>query len=120
MVPAPLDDSSSGCAWMARRQRGSGFTTFRLPGVSQGHARGDFFDRARTAAAVALLVSAAALIVGSLLDWVTITPAGVPRGNFPGPVDRAASLPFSGIDARDGWWTLGAGAVIAICAVLLV
>jgi hypothetical protein len=82
--------------------------------VSESAVRGDYFDRARSAAAVILAVAAALVIVGSFLDWVRITPPDTAAGR------RQASDPFTGVDARDGWIVVGAGVALAICAPLLV
>jgi hypothetical protein len=83
----------------------------------------DVFDRARSWAAAIMLAAAAAAIVGSMLDWVTISaPSGLRRDlGFGRDVfdEQRISEPFTGLEARDGWWTLGAGAVLAIAAVLL-
>lgn len=81
-----------------------------------------FFDRVRSVAGAILMASGAAAIVGSMLDWVTITPPPKLR-----PALREmdlqgvkASEPFSGIEAGDGWWVLGAGAVMILAAGLLI
>ncbi len=82
----------------------------------------DFFDRVRSVAGGALMASGAAAAVGSLLDWVTITPPPKVR-----PVFRnmdlegvKASQPFSGLEAGDGWWVIGAGVVMILTAGLLI
>lgn len=73
--------------------------------------RGDYFDRARAIAAAILIAAAAAAIIGSLLNWVTITPPPTEVGR------RQASEPFSGIEARDGWYVIAAATVLASSAV---
>lgn len=77
--------------------------------------RGDYFDRARGLAASLCLAAAAAAIVGALLPWVSITPA--PEA-LPGV--RNASRPFTGIEARDGWYVIAAAVAIAIAAFISV
>ena len=73
----------------------------------------DYFDKARSGAAAALFAAGAAAILGALLDWVSIrVPDDFPEG--------AATEPFNGIEARDGWWVIGAGAVIVISALMLI
>jgi hypothetical protein len=89
--------------------------------VSQTAVRGDYFDRARYIAVALLLAASAAAIIGSLLDWVTITdaPQVAPDVDFDGaPVeDPPPSRPYSGIEARDGWTIIGAAIVLAAGAV---
>lgn len=71
----------------------------------------DFFDKARGFAAAGMLASGGAGILGSLLDWVTIrSPAG-----FIGE----PSVPFTGIEARDGWYVIAASIVMIALAILL-
>jgi len=76
----------------------------------------DYFARARAWAATGLFLAAAVTILGSFLDWVKVDalPPTVPANQAP----RAE--PFNGLDIGDGWWTLGAGAFLLLCAVLLV
>lgn len=74
-------------------------------------ARGDYFDRARGLAASLCLAAAATAIVGALLPWVTITPA--PQAP---PGVRNVSRPFTGVEARDGWYVVAAAVVIALAA----
>lgn len=58
-----------------------------------------------------MMAAGAAAIVGSLLDWVTISePAG-----FVGE----ASEPFTGIEAGDGWYVVVAGSVLVVMSLLL-
>ncbi|MGH2819364.1 MAG: hypothetical protein ACRDJ5_01785, partial [Actinomycetota bacterium] len=89
---------------------------------SVGRAAPDFFDKARAWAVAVMLAAGVGGVIGSLLDWVTITPP--PRG--PGNVDfgreierSRPTVPFNGIEAADGWWTLGAGLLLGVAAVLL-
>jgi hypothetical protein len=60
-----------------------------------------------------LLLAAILLVVGSLLDWVTIDrlPETI-------PADQARfAEPFNGLDVRDGYFTMGAGVLLALFAV---
>ncbi|MDQ3753024.1 MAG: hypothetical protein M3333_09090 [Actinomycetota bacterium] len=82
----------------------------------------DFFDRVRAVAGTIIMASGAAAILGSALDWVTITPPPKVR-----PALRQmdlqgvkASEPFSGIEAGDGWWVLGAGVIMILAAGMLI
>ncbi|MQB00477.1 MAG: hypothetical protein GEU78_09340 [Actinobacteria bacterium] len=78
-------------------------------------ARGDYFDRARGVAASFCLAAAAAAIIGALLPWVKITPA--PEA-VPGV--RNVSQPFTGLEARDGWYVVAAAVAIAVTTTLSV
>lgn len=76
----------------------------------------DYFERGRTWASVGLVLAAVLLIVGSLLDWVTIDrlPETV-------PADQARfAEPFNGLDVRDGYFTTGAGVLLALFAGLII
>jgi hypothetical protein len=73
----------------------------------------DFNERARSVAASVLFAAAAAAIVGSVIDWVTIEPPS----RLP-PTENAE--PFTGIEARDGWWVILGALVVMGCAVMLV
>ena len=85
------------------------------------YSRSDYFDRARLVA-VAMIVAAAALaIVGSLLDWVTITaiPRLDPEADFGGEQIEAPRIraPYSGVEANDGWYVVGGCVVLLLAAV---
>ncbi|MCA1702250.1 MAG: hypothetical protein LC808_02855 [Actinobacteria bacterium] len=84
---------------------------------------GDYLDRMRGIAVAALVAAAIAASVGSLLDWVQITrrPALVPGYDFGSEAVLAPqqTQPFTGIEAHDGWWVIGASLVILITAALL-
>ena len=71
--------------------------------------RGDYFDRARRVA-VAILVLAAVLgILGSFLDWIVITELPPePEAGYGGQ----RTVPYAGVDARDGWIVIGAAVVL--------
>ncbi|MBA3350413.1 MAG: hypothetical protein H0T12_07630 [Actinobacteria bacterium] len=81
----------------------------------------NFFDRVRSVAGAILMASGAASIVGSMLDWVTITPP--PKLRPPlremGMQEVKGSEPFSGIEAGDGWWVAGAGVIMILAAGML-
>lgn len=82
----------------------------------------DFFDRARAWAVAVMLAAAVAAVVGSALDWVTIgaRPRLREGTTFEGaqnrPREPRVSDPVTGLEAGDGWWTLGGGAVLAVAA----
>jgi LPXTG-motif cell wall-anchored protein len=73
----------------------------------------DFLDRARSVAASVLFAAGLAAIVGSLLDWVTIDPPSRL------PSEESAD-PYTGIEARDGWWVILGAIVVMGSAALLV
>jgi hypothetical protein len=76
----------------------------------------DYFERARAWAATGLFLAGTLSIVGSFLDWVTISqlPEVIP------PDQAARAEPFNGFDVTDGWATLAAGVVMLFAAVMLV
>ena len=87
----------------------------RLSPVEQQRAPGDYFDRARMAASAGLVAAGAAAVIGSVLDWVTVEP---PER---GPASELARAePFTGIEARDGWYVIACAAVLIVCAFLVV
>jgi hypothetical protein len=74
----------------------------------------DFFDKARLLAAALLIVGAALLMIGPILDWVSIEPPEVvPRS------EEANTHPFSGLEAGTGWVALVAGVAILSNSALL-
>jgi hypothetical protein len=73
--------------------------------------RGDYFDRARSVATALLIAGAAAAIIGSFMNWVTITPPPTEAGR------EQASEPFTGVEARDGWYVVAAATALALSAV---
>lgn len=87
---------------------------------SQGQ-QSDIFEKGRAIAVAALVAAAAAAIVGSFLDWVTITerPEVASDIDFGGQtVDEPAfSEPYTGLEARDGWIVLGAGLALLVAAI---
>ena len=75
----------------------------------------DYFDTARSAAAAFMFAAAAAAIIGSLLNWVSIEPPPII------PVDQEHQLePFNGLDINDGWVTAIAGILLVAFTALLV
>ena len=82
--------------------------------------RGDAFDRARSAASALLVAAAVAAVIGSLMDWVTIVERRVdPAADFGRPVEAGQGEPFTGVEARDGYYTTGAAIVMFAAAVML-
>lgn len=75
----------------------------------------DFFDRARTVAATILFAAGVVALVGTFLDWVTITP---PRVVPEGQADALAT--FTGIETVDGRIIAGGGIALIVLAALLV
>ena len=87
----------------------------RLPAVSEPQEL-DIFERARSVASALMFAAGALLILGSLLDWVTIEPPP-----FVPADQRELAEPFTGLDAEDGsgWISLTAGAILIPCSMLL-
>lgn len=83
----------------------------RLPADMMNPGQPNFLDKARGVAAAGMLAAGAAAVVGSLLDWVTLER---PPGFIGDP-----SEPFSGIEAKDGWYVIAAAAMLALAAVLM-
>ena len=84
----------------------------------------DTFTRARIWAGVIMLLVGLAAVVGSVVDWVTVTPppeppAGVDFENEPF-AEEESSEPFNGLEAGDGWITLGGGGAQLIAGLLLI
>ena len=75
----------------------------------------DAFDKARSIAAAFMVAAGAAVILGTVLDWVTVTPPPII------PVDQIPNTePFTGLETKSAPYLLiGAGAVI-LTALLLV
>jgi hypothetical protein len=83
--------------------------------VSQSPNAPDFFDRARAAAAVALVVTGSLAVAGCFLRWVTFSldePPGTTTTQQP-------SAPIAGTKVSDWKVVLVAGAVVIVCAILL-
>jgi hypothetical protein len=85
----------------------------------------DFFDVARRWAAALLMGAGVLAVVGSMLDWVTITvrPSLSENIDFGGQQDALeaprVTEPFSGLEAGEGYWVLGAGIVLVALGALL-
>ena len=76
----------------------------------------DVFDRARVFAAAALVAAGAAVILGTLLDWVTVEPPRIiPADQIP------ATEPFTGLETKSAPYLLiGAGALILLALLVVV
>ncbi|HET7483059.1 MAG TPA: hypothetical protein VFK89_09380 [Actinomycetota bacterium] len=75
----------------------------------------DAFDTARSASAAAMVAAGAAAIIGTMLDWVTVTPPQIV------PLSQAdRTEPFTGWETGHGIYIVGAAAIVIVCAVLLV
>jgi hypothetical protein len=73
----------------------------------------DYFDKARTWAAIGLVLAGALLILGSFLDWVKIDrlPDTIPSDQV-----RFAQ-PFNGFDVGDGYIIGSVGVLLGLLAV---
>ena len=61
-----------------------------------------------------MLAAGLAAIVGTFLDWVSLTlPPTVPADQ------RERAVPFTGMETGDGKWVLIGGVLLILCAVLL-
>jgi hypothetical protein len=83
--------------------------------VSQTPTAPDFFDRARSAAAIALVLLGALAIAGCFLKWVTFSldePAGTTTSQRP-------TAPIAGTKVSDWKVVLIAGALVIACALAL-
>jgi hypothetical protein len=72
-----------------------------------------------------MLVAGAMAVIGSALDWVTIAvrpelQEGADFGDA-GEQPQAPRItrPFTGLEARDGWWSAAGGVVLMIAGALL-
>jgi hypothetical protein len=73
-----------------------------------------YFDRARSLASALMIAGGAGAIIGSFLDWVTIDPPPTV------PDDQLANtVPYSGIEAGDGWVAIALGIIIIAAAIAL-
>ena len=73
----------------------------------------DYFERARTWAAIGLILAGALLILGSFLDWVKVErlPETI-------PADQARfAQPFNGFDVGDGYIIGSVGIILGFLAV---
>jgi LPXTG-motif cell wall-anchored protein len=89
------------------------------------HAQGDFFDKARRVAVAALIAAGAATIVGSTLDWVTISERPVLQQGVDFQEQNRfleepeVTEPFTGLEAEYGYYSLAGGIVVLAGALLL-
>jgi hypothetical protein len=61
------------------------------------------------------MAAGGAAILGAVLNWVSIEPPGQ------GPAaELAKAEPFTGIEARDGWYVIACAGVLIVCAFLIV
>lgn len=75
----------------------------------------DTFDRARTMSAAFLVAAGAAVILGTVLDWVTVEQPPVL------PVDQIDNAqPFSGLETKSAPFLLIAAGAVILLALLLV
>ncbi|HYN37263.1 MAG TPA: hypothetical protein VEV82_09855 [Actinomycetota bacterium] len=84
----------------------------------------DFFTKARVWAGSIVLLAGLCAIVGSAVDWVTVTPPpkpppGVDFEDRPFGSDDSSDS-FSGLEVRDGWVTLISGAALMTGGMLLI
>ncbi len=88
-------------------------------------ARGlDFFDKARLWAGMVVVLAGLTAVIGSVVDWVTVTPPpapppGVDFENEPF-AEEESSEPFNGLEAGDGWVTVVAGGAQLAAGLLLI
>lgn len=86
-------------------------------------ARGDYFDRARSVAVALMIAAAMVAVIGSTLEWATISNApdlveGADFGDQ--PIEKPNTTAFTGLDAGDGIWVIVAGVVLLIAGVMLI
>lgn len=82
----------------------------------------DFFERARRAAVVLLLIAGALCVIGSALDWAALErcPEIVEGSSFDdSELEEPPPCPVRGIDTTEGKVAAAAGFVIMIAAILL-
>ncbi len=85
----------------------------------------DFFEVARKWAAIALIAAGMLAVIGSMLDWVTITVRPSLSENIDFGTQREGieaperTEPFTGLEAGEGYYVLGAGVVQVAAGVLL-
>ena len=91
--------------------------------MSDAEEPANFFNKARRIAVVVLLVAGALSIIGSLLNWVTISrPPLIEGSDFGANNDKVveeASEPFTGLEAAYGYYSLAGGIIVTLGAVLL-
>jgi hypothetical protein len=93
--------------------------------VAQEAEQRDFFEVARRWAAIALIAAGVLGVVGSMLDWITITVRPSLSQNIDFGTQREGietpkrTEPFTGLEAGEGYYVLGAGVVQAAAGALL-
>ena len=75
----------------------------------------DTFDRARAYSAAGMVAAGAATIIGTLLEWVTITPPQI----IPADLIPQAE-PFTGLETKSAPYLLIAAGIVILSALLLV
>lgn len=84
----------------------------------------DFFTKARVWAGAFVLLAGLCAIVGSAVDWVTVTPPPEPPPGLdfeqrPFASDES-SEPFTGLEVREGWVAAIGGAALMAAGLLLI
>jgi hypothetical protein len=109
-----------------QEKRASGLVVHagRLTAMQRGSGL-DFFTKARVWAGVVVLLAGLCAIVGSAVEWVTVTkapprpPPGVDFQQRPFATDES-SEPFTGLEVREGWVSAVGGAVLMAAGLLLI
>ena len=83
--------------------------------MSENPASRDFFDRARSFAAAALVLTGALAVIGCFLDWVTFS-LDEPPGSI---TQQSPSSPIAGTKVSDWKVVFAGGVVVIVCAILL-
>jgi hypothetical protein len=97
----------------------------RLSPVAEEAEQRDFFEVARRWAAIALIAAGVLGVVGSMLDWITITVRPSLSQNIDFGTQREGietpkkTEPFTGLEAGEGYYVLGAGVVQVAAGALL-
>lgn len=75
----------------------------------------DAFDKARSIAAAFMVAAGAAVIIGTVLDWVTVTPPPIiPAAQIP------QTEPFTGLETKSAPYLLIAAGAVILSALMLV
>jgi hypothetical protein len=97
----------------------------RLSLVAEVAEQRDFFEVARRWAALTLVAAGILAAVGAMLDWVTITVRPSLSENIDFGTQREGieapqrTEPFTGLEAGEGYYVLGAGAIQVAAGALL-
>ena len=82
------------------------------------------FDKARVWAGAIVLLAGLCAILGSAVNWVSVTPPPkpLPGVNFENEpfAGEESSEPFTGLEAREGWITAIAGGALMAAGLLLI